>query len=264
MITDKELININKKSELNLYQQEKEYLLKLFLYFYYKKFEDAIFKGGTAIRFIYNLNRFSEDLDFNITIHPKEFQKQVKETLKEITNIGIKNKFKKQELFEKAYTCEIIFEGPLYKGTTQIRNKFRIDAGKRLKTIKNSEWKIIKSEYPETKENFLVKVINIEEILAEKIIAIFTRNKGRDLYDSWFLLNLYKKINKKLIEQKLKIFDHANNISQKLKNNTLNIKTFTKELEYNKDLKHLTSKLVPYAQVKEEVIKKLYEAKILN
>jgi uncharacterized protein len=74
MISKKELQNIAQKNELHLYQQEKEYALKLFLYYYYKKFEDAIFKGGTAIKFCFNLNRFSEDLDFNIDITPKKIQ----------------------------------------------------------------------------------------------------------------------------------------------------------------------------------------------
>ncbi len=245
MITEKELININKNSELNLYQQEKDYLLKLFLYLYYKRFDDAIFKGGTAIRFVYNLNRFSEDLDFNIDISPEKFQTQVKEVLKDLSTIGITNKLKKEEIFEKSYTCEIIFQGPLYKGTSQTRNKFRIDAGLRLKTIKNPEWKIINSEYPETKENFTSKLMSIEEILAEKIIAIFTRDKGRDLYDAWFLLNLNTKINHKLIAQKLKLFDHTK----------LNMENFTKETEYNRDLKHLTQRIIPYNQVKNELVK---------
>ncbi len=245
MITEKELININKNSELNLYQQEKDYLLKLFLYLYYKRFDDAIFKGGTAIRFVYNLNRFSEDLDFNIDISPEKFQIQVKEVLKDLSTIGIINKLKKEEIFEKSYTCEIIFQGPLYKGTSQTRNKFRIDTGLRLKTIKNPEWKIINSEYPETKENFTSKLMGIEEILAEKIIAIFTRDKGRDLYDAWFLLNLNTKINHKLIAQKLKLFDHTK----------LNMENFTKETEYNRDLKHLTQRIIPYNQVKNELVK---------
>ncbi|MBL7051386.1 nucleotidyl transferase AbiEii/AbiGii toxin family protein [Candidatus Woesearchaeota archaeon] len=244
MITKKELIKIAKNSELNLYQQEKEYLLKLFLYYYYKKFEDAIFKGGTAIKFTKSLNRFSEDLDFNINITPKKFQEQINLTLKEIEKIGIKNSFIKIETFEKAFTCEIEFQGPLYEGTKQTRNKFRIDAGIRTGTISKPIWILINSEYPETKEIFIIKIMNLEEILCEKIITIFQRNKGRDVYDVWFLLNSNIKLNKKLLKKKLG-------------NKKLNKKDFTKETEYNRDLKHLTPRIIPYSQIKKEVLEQI-------
>lgn len=241
MITKKELLEITKKSELNLYQQEKEYLLKLFLYIYYKKFEDAVFKGGTAIRFTKNLDRFSEDLDFNITINPKKFQKQIELVLKEIKKIGIKNSFLKKEFFEEAFTCEIMFQGPLYDGTNQTRNKFRIDAGIRTGTLNEPPWKVIESEYPETKERFNVKMMSMEEILCEKIIAIFQRNKGRDLYDVWFLLNAGVELDKNLLKKKLK-------------NKKLDEKDFTTESDYNRDLKYLVPRIIPYAQVKKEVL----------
>jgi len=241
MITKKELIEITKKSELNLYQQEKEYLLKLFLYIYYRKFEDAVFKGGTAIRFAKNLNRFSEDLDFNIAISPKEFQRQVELVSKEIEKIGIKNSFLKKELFEESFSCEIIFQGPLYNGTNQTRNKFRIDAGTRIGTLNKPVWKVIESEYPETKERFAVKMMDIKEILCEKVISMFQRNKGRDIYDAWFLLNAGAELDKNLLKKKLK-------------KGKLNKKDFTTEIEYSRDLKYLVPRIIPYSQVKKEVL----------
>jgi len=241
MITKKELIEITKKSELNLYQQEKEYLLKLFLYVYYRKFEDAVFKGGTAIRFAKNLNRFSEDLDFNITISPEEFQKQVELVLKEIKKIDIKNSFLKKELFEESFSCEIAFQGPLYNGTNQTRNKFRIDAGTRTGTLNKPVWKVIESEYPETKERFAMKMMDIKEILCEKVISMFQRNKGRDIYDTWFLLNAGVELDKNLLKKKLK-------------KEKLNKKDFTTEIEYSRDLKYLVPRIIPYSQVKKEVL----------
>ena len=241
MITKKELIEITKKSELNLYQQEKEYLLKLFLYIYYRKFEDAVFKGGTAIRFVKNLNRFSEDLDFNIAISPKEFQRQVELVSKEIEKIGIKNSFLKKELFEESFSCEIIFQGPLYNGTNQTRNKFRIDAGTRIGMLNKPIWKVIESEYPETKERFAVKMMDIKEILCEKVISMFQRNKGRDIYDAWFLLNAGAELDKNLLKKKLK-------------KGKLNKKDFTTEIEYSRDLKYLVPRIIPYSQVKKEVL----------
>lgn len=246
MITKKELLEITKKSDLSLYQQEKEYLLKLFLYIYYRKFEDAVFKGGTAIRFTKDLNRFSEDLDFNIMIKPEKFQEQIESVLKEISKIGIKNNFLKKEIFERAFTCEISFQGPLYDGTNQTRNKFRIDAGIQTGTLSKPIWTLIESEYPETKERFTIKIMDMKELLCEKIITIFQRNKGRDLYDAWFLLNLGVELDKNLLKKKLK-------------NKKLDKRNFTTESDYNRDLKYLLSRIIPYAQIKKEVLSHIKE-----
>ena len=131
MISKEQLNEIAVKSGLSLYQQEKDYLLKVFLYHYYQHNDHAIFKGGTCLKYLFGLNRFSEDLDFNIK-DVKKFQEEVKQVLKELELLGIQNYFIKEEIFEDAYICEIGFQGPFYKGTNQTRNKFRIDAGYRL------------------------------------------------------------------------------------------------------------------------------------
>ncbi|MBU1202332.1 MAG: nucleotidyl transferase AbiEii/AbiGii toxin family protein [Nanoarchaeota archaeon] len=244
MITRKELIEISKKSDLNLYQQEKEYLLKLFLYNYYKKFEDAVFKGGTAIRFAKALNRFSEDLDFNITISPERFEKQIETVLSELRKAGIKNSFIKKEFFKDSFSCEIEFQGPLFEGTNQTRNKFRIDAGKRMDTLIMPKWEIIESEYPETKERFIIKMMDIKEMLCEKVIASFQRSKGRDVYDVWFLLNSGIELDKELLKKKLG--------KEKIRK-----EDFTAQNEYERDLKHLVPRLIPYLQVKEAIMSKI-------
>jgi Uncharacterized conserved protein len=77
VISIQQLRRIGQKTGLNPYQQEKDYLLKLFLYSYFKKFDDAVFKGGTCIKYLFGLDRFSEDLDFNIIISPEKFREQV-------------------------------------------------------------------------------------------------------------------------------------------------------------------------------------------
>jgi len=246
MISKEEISKISMKTGLNNYQQEKEYFLKLFLFYYFENFEDAVFKGGTCMKFIYNLDRFSEDLDFNIT-NPELFQKQVGKTLEKIKKIGFKAEFKKEELFNEAYACTIAFEGPLFSGNQTSKNSIRIDAGKRLGTNLEPEWNILESEYPETKKNFLVKTMTLEEILAEKIIALHSRQKGRDLFDTWFLLKKRIKINNKLIEKK------AKKIGIKI------TKKIVSEKDYLRDIKNLTKKYPSY----KEAIKKINENQIL-
>ncbi|MFH1439259.1 MAG: nucleotidyl transferase AbiEii/AbiGii toxin family protein [Candidatus Woesearchaeota archaeon] len=245
MISKEEINRIALKNGINSYQQEKEYLLKLFLYFYYKKYQDAVFKGGTSLRFLFGLERFSEDLDFNVK-NSEKFREQIKEILKDILKIGIQAYFLKEEMFDDSYNCEIGFNGPLYKGTTQTRNKFRIDAGYRTGIFRKPEWKIMKSEYPETEDKVLILTMNIDEVLAEKACAMLNRKKGRDLYDVWFILKARVKLDKKLLEKKLKI--------EKIK---LDINKIVNKKEYERDMLKLVSRLIPYEQVKKEVIENL-------
>lgn len=247
MISKKQLNDLNQDNSLHLYQKEKEYLIKLFLNYYYQDNEDAIFKGGTALRLIYGLNRFSEDLDFNIT-NPQRFKKEIKNTLNYFNKIGIKSFLIKEELFESSYTSVIGFYGPLYTGSEKTRNKIRIDSGYRDKTIKKPKWKIINSEYPETKSKILVNCMDIEEILCEKIRALFSRNKGRDLYDVWFLLNLGVNLDLNLLKQKINL--------SKLKESNLVSKT-----KYENDLKYLIDRVIPYEQVRKEVESTIFKLK---
>ena len=68
------------------------------------------------------------------------------------------------------------------------------------------EKSIIKADYPIIFTSF-VHHLSKDEIFAEKIRAILTRTKGRDLYDIWFLLNQGAKLDKNLVREKLKYYN---------------------------------------------------------
>jgi predicted nucleotidyltransferase component of viral defense system len=235
VISLEQLKGLARKNGLTVYQQEKDYFLKLFLYEYFRRYQDAIFKGGTCLRYLFGIDRFSEDLDFNLKASPEKFKVQARKVIKELGSIGIESYFIKEEEFEDAYTCEIGFNGPLYQGTPQTRNKIRIDAGKRIGTLREPEWRMIPSEYPETREQFLVLAINEEEMLVEKVIALMERRKGRDLYDVWFLLEKGVRFDKGLLNKK--------GVSK------VEFGRFPSEAEYERDMRRLTSRVIPYAQV---------------
>ncbi len=247
MILRERLVAIAKQSGLPLYQQEKDYLLKLFLYNYYKRFDEAVFKGGTCLKYLFGLDRFSEDLDFNIK-NPKRFQGQVRQVLRQIELIGIKSKMKREELFKEAYTAEISFQGPLFTGSKVSMNKFRVDAGYRLGKMTKPEWNLVASEYPETPKNFLVRSMSEKELLAEKVLAIFERKKGRDLFDAWFLMKKGIKFDRKLFERK------AAMVGRKPK---LDFSRIISKMEYERDLSKLTKSMVPYRQVVADLKKRL-------
>ena len=45
---------------------------------------------------------------------------------------------------------------------------------------------------------FSISVMSLPEILAEKVRAVMTRNKARDVYDLWFLLDIGVMLNPEL------------------------------------------------------------------
>lgn len=241
MIGKEELNRIALRTGLDLYQQEKDYLLTLFLFLYYKKYQDAIFKGGTCLKYLLGFDRFSEDLDFNIA-EVDTFKEQVHRVMDLFKEIGINCHLLKEESFPDSYTCIVAVEGPLFTGTAQTRNKFRIDAGYRTGTLKKPEWKMINSEYPEA-NTILALVMNLEEILAEKIIALMHRTKGRDLYDIWFMLHSKIKLDRNLLQKKA---------AQEAV--TLNWNNICTKQEYERDISKLTHRIIPYEQVKREVM----------
>ncbi len=67
MIDEHDLMEFSSKFR-DIRQLERDYLLILLLReIYYIFTNDLIFNGGTTLKYFFNLNRFSEDLDFTFT-----------------------------------------------------------------------------------------------------------------------------------------------------------------------------------------------------
>ena len=51
----------------------REYIQKFLLYILYRRklYQDLVFVGGTALRFLYGIKRFSENLDFSLSYKAK-------------------------------------------------------------------------------------------------------------------------------------------------------------------------------------------------
>ena len=242
MITERKLKRIAEQNSINPYYQEKEYLQHIFL----REIsgEDLVFKGGTCLKICYNLPRFSEDLDFNTDLSPGEIEKAVKKGVGAYERIGIDAEFERSERFEdsSSYTAHLRFEGPLYSGNRSSTNTIQIDAGRRTGTLLETDVKQVKSPYPDIPSYFLT-VMQLEEILAEKIAAMSERSKGRDLFDVWFLIDEME-IRKNLVNQKM---------SEPVEVN------FPAEREYRRDLSDLLPQVPPYSKVRKTVEKALKE-----
>ncbi|MEK6920754.1 MAG: nucleotidyl transferase AbiEii/AbiGii toxin family protein [Nanoarchaeota archaeon] len=247
MISRKELEEYARIKKLNLGQAEKDYFQQIFLSILYGHFgKELIFKGGTSLSKVYGLDRFSEDLDFTLSREEK---------IREVIEEGIKRFYLEAEIEEQKFPNSLSFilriRGPLYNGARQSLCKIEFDFSLREKVV--LEPKIITlgrllRELPP----FEVIVMAKEEILAEKVRAIMTRTKARDVYDLWFLLE-DTPVNFSLICEKLAAVQKEYSFTE-----------FKKHLHLKKDiweseLTFLITKVPSFTEVKKVILERFAE-----
>lgn len=240
MIDRQELELIRKTRNISLYFLEKEYLLAVFLYAIYEQTDKLIFKGGTCLRFAYGYPRLSVDLDFNTDMAVREIKAVVKNALKKFESLGIEHSIVKEEMFDKGYTARFRFKGPLYTGREDSTNSVSLDIGVR-KTYHSSIVQINKI-FPDV-PMFFANCMDLDEILAEKLTTLFTRNKGRDLFDIWALISNKITVDTKVMAKKFK----------EMKVKFTPDVSFCTEKEYENDLSALTISKPSYAQASRNV-----------
>lgn len=110
MLDEETALNLSQELKIDLFTIHREYLQLLFLKYLYSQIESRkiYFKGGTALRFLYDSFRFSEDLDFTSLISEKKIisliQKALRTLNKETTGVD----FKKMDFYNKKTTPETL------------------------------------------------------------------------------------------------------------------------------------------------------------
>ncbi len=163
------------------------------------------FLGGTCLRFIYQIDRFSEDLDFDLiektNFRIEDLEKELKTKL-ELKSFSLDTKNKKTE---NIYIIFFKFKNVLREfGISAPRDekiliKFEIDFNPSQKI--STESKFVSS----FNENFPILVNSKETLFAQKIMAIAFRpyQKGRDFYDLvWFLSQKELEPNYEILKEK--------------------------------------------------------------
>ena len=204
MITKDELQELARTSGFRLHQEEKSYIQMIALYHIYKKISrELVFKGETALQKVYGLNRFSEDLDFTRN-EDVDLDALMEHIVIGLRNYGVDCETKKEKTrFEFSDKFKISAKGPFFSGEVS-RVFVRVEISGREKTILEPE---IHNIFPVYRDipNFSLAVMPLKEVVAEKVRAIFSRDKPRDVYDLWFLLNKGVDIDHGFIEKKLGI-----------------------------------------------------------
>ncbi|MBI4649401.1 MAG: nucleotidyl transferase AbiEii/AbiGii toxin family protein [Bacteroidia bacterium] len=149
------------------------------------------FIGGTSLRLIYGIDRFSEDLDFDDnSISRSEFIDMTDSVVRHLQNCGINvttdDKVKDEQL--KAYRRNLVFPEFLYKyGLSPFKEaKFLIKIASQNQGVKYVRDVILQNNCGFV---FNFPVPPVQVLASMKISALISRKKGRDFYDTMFLLS---------------------------------------------------------------------------
>ncbi len=185
-----------------------------------KFFESAAFYGGTALRILYKLDRFSEDMDFSLLRPDSSFKldKYDSAILEELKAYGFEAEFKpKKKVKDSAVKSAFL------KANT-IESLLAIDAGDEIasRLDKNQKIKIkmeIDTDPPPGFSTemqpvfqpipFQVKTHALPDLFAGKMHAVMYRKwkrnvKGRDWYDLVWYLGRYPELNLSHLEQRMR------------------------------------------------------------
>lgn len=164
--------------------------------------DQIIFKGGTAIHLMYHAPRFSEDLDFTVLMDRSDFEHFIQKVFSTIS-LSYEISFKERKtLTGKRYL--LTASSGIIKNNTFINLDFSF-----REAVTHIEKSPLVTEYPVAVSS-PIYYMGKAEIIAEKIMAILTRQKGRDIYDLWFLLANQGSINVELLVSKFKYYQDKN------------------------------------------------------
>lgn len=184
-----------------------------------KFFEKAAFYGGTALRLLYGLDRFSEDIDFSLLSPDLNFNidEYTASVQSELSSFGFSVTVERKEK-----SSETNIESAFIKGGT-LKNLINIETpSKLINKFNKSKMLKVKIEVDvdppqgfETEAKYLlhpipfsVNTYKIEYLFAGKMHAVLCRNwntrvKGRDWYDLVWYVSKNTLLNLKHLEKRM-------------------------------------------------------------
>lgn len=252
MLDKEEIDRVAGIKRLSVKNTEKDYLLEMVLFILSNEVgEKLAFKGGTALYKLHNLNRFSEDLDFTLDSFKINVNKLFTKIIKKLKDVGIDGRIKEISDYRNQKNVKLELKGPLFDGNPKSSSLITINISLKEKPLYKVEQRKIFSQYTDIPA-FDVFVMPLNELFAEKLRALLTRDKPRDVYDVWFLLNKGANFIPKDINKKLKRYRVSFGIKY------LIAKIDEKEKSWDRDLKGLILGILPdFNSVKKEILEKL-------
>lgn len=152
------------------------------------------FLGGTSLRFLYRIRRYSEDLDFSAAENwnPSKFSTYTSKIKSEIKQAGYSCSFsiKEEKTVQK---LSIRFEDLLFELGLSSRKNQNLPINIEIDTNPPQGWKNEKS-IVDIHLPILLQHYNKASLFASKLIAFFGRSytKGRDVYDVFWFRSKWK------------------------------------------------------------------------
>lgn len=196
MISNSTIKTLSTKLQTTELNVRREYLQHLFLLHFYqqKQADQCYFKGGTALRIVFDSPRFSEDLDFSITGPSQDkLESSILASLQEIEYEGINTNILESKPTTGGHLAQLQFQ--LNHQSVEILLQFST-----RKARTDGETVTVVNDfippYPAT-------ILDRNQLINEKLEALLTRAKPRDFYDLYFLLrsNLINRDQKQLLGQ---------------------------------------------------------------
>ena len=176
----------------------REYLQKFILFIIYRKkiFREIVFTGGTCIRLIYGMNRFSEDLDYSLSYNTKgfDFLKMINLIKVELDLSGYDMEIK-SKIYGNVKSSFLKFKNLLYE-TGISSNKEELLSVKIEVDTNPPEGGIEEQIFLNFENIFYVRSYDLSSLFTGKLHALLARryNKGRDYYDLLWYLTKHKDI----------------------------------------------------------------------
>jgi predicted nucleotidyltransferase component of viral defense system len=160
------------------------------------------FIGGTCLRIVHGNTRFSEDIDFdNLNLNENTFEKVAEIIKKELSKEGYEVEIK--TVYKGAFHCYVRFPGLLYKeglsGFTEEKILIQLDTEPQHFSFQPERFLL--NRFDVFTEIFTTPK---DILLAQKFFTILNRkrNKGRDFFDTVFLLATIDKPNYDFLSMK--------------------------------------------------------------
>ena len=182
MIEKKFLQETAVKKETSFRNILREYFQHLFLTEFYKQpsSENYLFKGGTALKLLFNSPRFSEDLDFSgFKKGSKAYEKVLEQTLLSFSLENIKVDLLESKSTSGGHLAIIDFFA--FEEKIELRSEISFRGKKSL------EREILLAA-PSVVPSYKVYSLSRELLVEEKIEALLARQKPRDFFDLYFIL----------------------------------------------------------------------------
>ena len=176
----------------------REYIQAYFLYVIYRKkyYQDLVFTGGTALRFVYQIRRFSEDIDFSLSSKVKQidFNAMMQDIAQELKQAGYAVEIKTKTRLA-VNSAMLKFSGILFEtGLSPLRDEkflIKVEIDSRPPVGGSQAHTMVATPFM-----FYILHYDLKSLFAGKVHALLCREytKGRDWYDLMWYLSKFKDI----------------------------------------------------------------------